>query len=97
MAMTPLTREQAEAAWHLVQKHGAVWTAASAIGIPESTLAKRYNAAIKSGGVQVTVKKMKREKGAVQVEVDWMDAADTLCSAIYDARQLKPHEEASDG
>ncbi len=50
MAMTPLTREQAEAAWHLVQKHGAVWTAASAIGIPESTLAKRYNAALKRFG-----------------------------------------------
>jgi uncharacterized protein YodC (DUF2158 family) len=52
---------------------------------------------LKSGGVQVTVKKMSRVKNAVQVEVDWMDAADTLCSAIFDARQLKAHEESSDG
>jgi uncharacterized protein YodC (DUF2158 family) len=43
---------------------------------------------LRSGGVKVTVRRLTKVKGATMVNVDWMDAADTPCSADYDARQL---------
>ncbi len=52
MANHPLTKEQAQSAWNLVKKHGAVWTAANIVGMPESTLARRYNAAIRRFGME---------------------------------------------
>ncbi len=43
---------------------------------------------LKSGGVEMTVRKLVRSKGATIVTVDWMDAADTWCFGDFDARQL---------
>ncbi len=51
---------------------------------------------LKSGGVPSTVRKLVRSKGVSMVTVDWMDEADTLCSAEFDARQLKLHEDPSE-
>jgi uncharacterized protein YodC (DUF2158 family) len=45
---------------------------------------------LRSGGVEMTVRKLVRSKTIAMVTVDWMDAADTLCSADFDARQIKP-------
>lgn len=44
--------------------------------------------ALKSGGVTMTVRRFSKSKGVTMVNVDWMDAADTLCAAEFDARQL---------
>lgn len=47
---------------------------------------------LRSGGVHVTVRRVTKKSGVATVTVDWMDAADTLCSAEFDARQLQPPE-----
>ena len=52
---------------------------------------------LKSGGVEMTVRKLARNKATIMVTVDWMDAADTWCFGDFDARQLKsPDETGSD-
>lgn len=52
---------------------------------------------LKSGGVSMTVRRLAKSKGVTMVNVDWMDAADTLCSADFDARQLKVPVDNAEG
>lgn len=44
---------------------------------------------LRSGGVHVTVRRCTAKARVWTVTVDWMDEANTLCSAEFDARQLQ--------
>ncbi len=51
MAQQPVTQEQAAEAHRLVAQAGSVWGAAQTAGIPESTLNRRYGAAVARYGM----------------------------------------------